>query len=240
MEMKNALSLVMMMAACGGGTEQPPDASPLPDAACTPRPPTVVFLNRTGGTYMPGTGMSDSSTNTTPLVQATTTIPPPTGVDADWPAFVACVTAKFAPFNVTITDVDPGAAAHLELLVIDQPEQVGLPATATGLARAARCQGTVGLVDGRGIAIVMWQALGNAGARCQKSAQMLGFTMGLDRAFSCPDIMTWQNTCGPEGDKTFTDEFVPCGEEVARPCVCGAGIQNSYRHLDSVTRQSCP
>ncbi len=236
----------MFLAACGGDSlAQPIDATPLDaaattDASCTARPPTVVFLNRAGGTYTYG-APQDSSTNTMTIGSpGTLTLPAPTVNEDDWTAFVTCFTSKYAPFNVTVTEIDPGAAAHVELVVIDRADQIGFPDTATGVAGGLNCQGQVPKIEERGIVMVMWSPLAITGARCQKAAQMVGFTLGLDRAFSCADIMTWENQCGPPGDRTFVDADVPCGEVMTRTCRCGHATQNTYRQLDTTLRQICP
>ncbi|MBA2538439.1 MAG: hypothetical protein H0V17_02285 [Deltaproteobacteria bacterium] len=91
---------------CGGGGNSPADSAAPDDSTpdsgiCVPDTgaPTVIFLNRGGGTYT--SGPINSSANTTNLVNQSTTIPAPTIVEADFTAFLACINDRFAPFNVT-------------------------------------------------------------------------------------------------------------------------------------------
>jgi hypothetical protein len=60
--------------------------------------------------YTPGP--EDASTNTSSILDAPTTLAPPNVVEADWTFFLGCVAEKFAPFNIVITDQDPGAIDH--------------------------------------------------------------------------------------------------------------------------------
>ncbi len=231
---------VVVAVGCGGGSDKPPtmDASVERDA-CVATTPRTVYLHRGGGTYHGGP-VPDSSTNTTTLLGATTTLPAPTIVEQDWQDYVTCVESKFASLNVAITTTDPGTASHLELVVIDRADQIGAPTTAGLLAPANQCQGGKGLVLERGIAFAMWETLATAGNRCQKSAQAIGFLFGLDRAFACMDIMAWDTTiCVPPGDAAFLDAETPCGETEARTCQCGFPTENTFRQLELVTSQ-CP
>src|SRR6185295_16018106 len=95
----------------------------------------TVYMNRYGGIYTQGTAL-DSSTNTVSYY-------PPGGPwdiggftfdDAQWNDLVACVQGIYAPFDVTVTDVDPGSAPHVEAVVGGSPEQLGQPSTTLGLA----------------------------------------------------------------------------------------------------------
>src|SRR5688572_22364437 len=113
--------LLVVLAACGGGGQSPEPMVDAPPVCGTPR---TVFLNRGGGTYVQGA--ENSSTNTSSIIDMERTVAPPNVVEADWTFFVGCMTEKFAPFNVVITDQDPGAIEHTELVVIDAPGDVGL------------------------------------------------------------------------------------------------------------------
>lgn len=237
--MRAGVWVVITVAACGDDGAKAPDAAPMVDAAsadaCVPGAGSrVVFLSKAGGTY--SAGPDDSTRNVTSILNATTILSPPTVDGAEWTAFVSCVTSKFAPFGVTVTDVDPGTAQHMEVVVIDDGTKIGHTNMVFGLAPFT-CAGNEGKVYDNGIAFVMW----NVGAteRCMLGAQMTGNLFGLDHSFSCPDLMTYLSSCGPSDNKTFTNMDVSCGEFSARNCNCGKATQNSYRTLAAIAGERC-
>src|SRR5690606_18180825 len=75
----------------------------------------LIYLNNCKGettsTGAPGCritrGTNNSRTNTSSI--ASGNLSAYTGSDATWDAIVQCVRETYAPFNVTITDIDPGS-----------------------------------------------------------------------------------------------------------------------------------
>ena len=234
--------VVMALASCGDdGTKamvdapKAIDAPAMPDACVAGNPAAhVVFLNKAGGAYT--MGPDDSRTNKTAILSSDKTLGAPTVDAAEWTSFVTCVTSKFSPFAVTITDVDPGTAPHMELVVVDNAQTIGFQSGVFGIAPQG-CEGTDGKVFDNGIAFLMW----NSGVteRCMTGSQMVGNLFGLDHAFACPDIMTYLGGCGPSENKTFTNVDVPCGEFQARNCTCGKPTQNSVRTLQKIAGPTC-
>lgn len=212
------------LAGCGDDGAAPTDAA---DRAN----PTTIFLNREGGSYTRGQP-ANSSTNTTPLV-VSPVLSPPVITDPDWNTFVACVRAKFERFNVVVTEQDPGAIAHTEVVVIGLGHEIGQPDQFLN-ATSPTCA-TDGPQFGHGIAFLMWSASGNISDahRCIAASDGIGLSLGLDRVLSCPDVMGLDESCGPVADKVFTDMDVACGDNVPRGCRCGGGaiMQNSFRYL---------
>ncbi len=246
---KPCVVLVFLMA-CGGGSDTPADTAPADDApadspVCVPgtQPATVVYLNRTGGTYTNGSA-EDSSTNVTVIVPANMsplTIPAPTIVETDWTAVRSCLDDLFSPFRITFTETDPGVAEHQEVVVIDQPQQLGLSNGVSAISPTAGCQANGDPTPIlKGHTFLMWGQFGNTPmsnrGRCEVLAQGIAVTYGLDHAFSCPDVLTFLSGCG---NKSFTDAEVPCGESSARNCNCGGATQNSYRHLANLVGETC-
>lgn len=247
---KLVLSL-MVFGACGdNGANTPADSatdSILPDTdQCVPDPgpATVIYLNRTGGSYQNGAAGNDSSNNITNIVPAgaPTVIPAATVVEADFTEFLACLNDRFKRFNVTFTETDPTTAEHIELVMIDTPQQIGAPNGTFSVAPFAACgPGNSPQATPKGIPFLVWGAFGttdpgrNVG-RCEAAAQTIASTFGLDHAFSCPDLMTFLSSCGA---KSFTDENVPCGEFEARNCSCGGPTQNSFRYLSQLLGPTC-
>jgi len=224
--------LAIGLVSCGDNL---PDPSPVIDAP-TCGTPTTVFLNRAGGTYTPGP--DDASTNTSSVLSAAVTVSP-TIADADWSFFVTCMTNKFAPFNVVVTDQDPGAVPHTEVAVIDKPEDIGLNVPVGAISPfGCAADGGPKRFDAA-IVFLMWVTNGTNGDRCWSAAQVVGSSFGLDHALSCPDLMTFKTGCGATADKMFTDETVECGEFEPRACTCGGTTQNSFQYLQATLGAAC-
>jgi len=227
------------MVACGDNATTPDakvvDTGP---GACGP-PSTAayqIFLNRAGGAYVVGSP-DDSRTNTTAIITQDTMLAPATVMDADWSAVLACVTQKLEPFDVAVTDVDPGTADHAEIVMIDNINEIGLPGSAV-VASPFSCAGSVGAFDRNAISFVVWTFGGGSGAnddRCWLIAQALGTGMGLDFVMSCADVMS---DCAASS-KTFTNSEAMCGLFSARDCLCGGTTQNSFESLAARVGVKC-
>lgn len=195
-------------------------------------PARVVFLNSGGGTYTPGA--ADSRTNKTPLVSTAETATAWTISSASWKTLRDCVEQKFAPFNITVTEVDPGASAeHIEIVFA----QASLPALAgTSFIAPLTCA-----VVPNGVAFVS-QAYADANPTngCAAVAAAVGYTLGLESVVACPDAMSFtQTSCASTG---FTNVALQCGTSTAVACQCGgAGItqQNSYARMMSIVGPRC-
>src|SRR5262245_29852169 len=122
-------ALLVLAIGCGGGggssnVDAPITIDAAPDSGGGCVPARTIFLNRNGGTYMPGT--DDATTNKTPILSAQTTIPAPAITDPDWLNVTTCVRAKLAGYKVDIRDTDV-AAPHIEIVVIDNGTQINMP-----------------------------------------------------------------------------------------------------------------
>ncbi len=200
-----------------------PDPSAKPAAAPMHR---VLFVNRNGGTYTPGSP-SNASTNVTGLVTEPRTVPPFHLNDAAWAAVMECITLMYERFSITVTDVDPGDTPHMEDVVGGLPSDIGQSSEVGGVGEyPSICGG----VNERGISFTFSRVWGtNIQDICDTIAQESAHVMGLDHEFLCEDPMTYLFGCGP---KTFQDVDAPCGEDGPRPCRCGTGgTQNSVQVL---------
>jgi hypothetical protein len=223
---------VFSVIACGGDdggavidapTGDPIDAPP-GNADAYSGPARTIFLNRAGGTY--AMGPNDSVANTQNFTDMSVTAPPYPFGDTEWNATRDCVAAIFQPFNVTVTDVDPGAVDHVEILITTTPQLFGFQSGVSGVAPAvANCP----LLE-KGLAPVFATPFGAAATQevCHIAASMAGIIYGLDWARHCPDVMTYLSGCGA---KSFRDVDAECGELEPRACRCGGTHQNSYRLL---------
>lgn len=236
---------LLLFAACGGGgkSNDGVDAPPIRDAsidapmsdACvaSTMPPQVVFLNRAGGTYTAGTP-DDSRTNVSSLTQETRTFTP-TVIDGDWTTVKACVAAKFAPYNVTLTDQDPGTAEHIEIVMLDNPQQFGFSSGVTTVAPSPACANGAGTLSKNTIGVLVWGGTGGTGItnvdRCWYTAHVIGVTMGLDAVTRCEDVMGQTVSGCTIANKSFTSTPAMCGEVTPRNCRCGGTQQTSSARL---------
>ena len=195
----------------------------------------LLYLNRNGGEYTGGN--DDSTINRSSVIafyrtSGGTLSPFPYGDDL-WDAVVGCVRERYAPFGVTITDADPGDAAHLEIAVAGKPEEIGLPTgCCLGVAPFA-CEPIENAVS-YAFAGVHPESVEDM---CWTILQESAHTLGLDHELLCQDPMTYLAECGSQ--KVFSDEDAPCGEDAARDCMCtGESHQNSVARLRAVVGEA--
>jgi hypothetical protein len=229
-----ALALTVLICGCGGGGGDNVDASTTADAAeCGT--PSVVFLNNGGGEYTPG--VDNSSTNVSTIINEPETVAPYTA-GPDWGELLTCVAGKFAAFNITITDVDPGTAEHREVVFAMNPADFPFGNGVSGVAPFTCPEAGNDQPMRVGIGYMFPSVLGaDPVSTCEVTAQIIGNMFNLDHAYHCPDLMTFLANCG---EKTFVDMDVECGEFEARACTCGGDTQNSYQTLLDLAGPACP
>lgn len=131
---------------------------------------------------------------------------------------------QFERFNVVVTDVDPGAAQHVECVMGGSPQDIGMGA---GVGGVAPMFGDCSVVE-RAVVYVFTRVFSSVQAECEVAAQEIAHALGLDHEYLCSDPMTYLSSCGP---KTFQDVNAQCGEYSARECMCGGTTQNSVQEL---------
>lgn len=185
-------------------------------------PPHILFLQRCPGGLDLTPGADDSIANTSTIVPGPVTMPEyPFGPES-WAQVVVEARSIFSPFNIEVTDEDPGDVPHDEALVCGDAADVGIPG-AGGVA-PFNC----GFIPNP-ITFTFPESLGNDPRLiAEVIAQEAAHAWGLDHEFLCEDPMTYLSGCGP---KTFQDVDAECGEFEARPCDCGMMTQNSYQHI---------
>ncbi len=190
----------------------------------------IIFLNRCAGgcTIISTNGTSDARTNMSSIPMGAVG---PKAVsefdqgDAMWDQLVACVRDVYAPYDIEVTDVDPGnAVVHHEAIVAGESGDIGWGGTgALG----------VGLVSGscqalnNGISFTFANMIPSVEFMCATVAQESAHTFGMDHELECTDPMTYLEGCGR---KYFRNLNAQCGEDVPRTCNCG-GLQNSHLRL---------
>jgi len=230
--------------------DQPIDRSVAASAAVSP----TLYLERCRGgcTVHKGANSAQGYASTIPTVQTATisefenaTHLSGTAADADWAAIVQCMREVYSPYNVTVTDVKPGAGVGYNMAIIaGHPSEIGLTADILGVAPLAS--------DCSPIDNVISFSFANQHAAadrvlniCWTAAQESAHAYGLDHEYAfvtgnrsaCNDPMTYRNDCG--GEKFFRNEAAKCGENAVRACKCGA-TQNSHQKVLSVFGAGTP
>lgn len=170
-------------------------------------------------------GTEDNSITNTSSISSfpTATIGAFTRGDAVWASVMECVRETYAPFDIAVTDVDPGADPHYEVMVggkntdlrNDSPNAGGIaPFTCAEIPNA--------------ISFVFDVWGNNAAVICSVVAQESAHAFGLEHEMLAEDPMTYLT--GPD-NKRFRAEDAPCGEFSERLCDCGGSTQNSYEMI---------
>lgn len=187
----------------------------------------TIYLNHLGATLSPGN--NDSQAQTSSIVSQVRHVPGWNASAADWAATVSCMKAIWAPFDVVVTDVDPGATPHIEALFGGSPADVGLSGNIGGISPfTADCS-----VIEHSIVFAFTDNLGKRPrTMCEVMSQEVAHSYGLDHEMLASDPMTYLPY---SGDRAFRDQSAACGENKDRPCgiagtACRAS-QNSYQLL---------
>lgn len=201
------------------------DAPPVEEAHIA----RVLYLDRCAEGCLVEPGADDARTNHSSIVGREVLLEQGVG-DAAWPRLVACMQRMFAPYDLAITDVDPGTAPHFELIFGGRSTDVGLPETAAGMAPST-CPSDV--ADNR-LAFVFAQQIVELDVLCWAGAQEVGHLFGLDHVTNRFDPMSW--IAPPIVKTSFQDTASECGESASAPrwCQCNRELQNSHQLLLAV------
>jgi hypothetical protein len=223
----------------GGGVDAAAADAASPDAASGDAGPCpgakIVYLNRGGGMYT--SGPDDASNNVSSIIPMAATFAPANLTDPQWAELKSCMEGLYAPFNVSFTDVDPGAAEHREIAYVGNWTATGMSNSIGGVAPAqcfaATDDGLPGAVVLMNPAIFSTDVM----ALCEASAQVLAYSYGLDVGYHCPDVTSYLANCGA---KSFVDMNVQCSEfDMPRACRCGGTEQNSYQWMLTLAGPAC-
>jgi hypothetical protein len=188
--------------------------------------PLIIYVNKNGVTLSPGD--NDSRTNRSTLVDQTTAIPAYTIGATQWNQIMTCFRGMYEPFNVTVTDVDPGNVPHMESIVTTLSSTIGMDPNVGGVSPY-----TIGCTAiPNSIVFTFGQAFNNDPETiCEVMAQETAHSIGLDHEMLASDPLTYLQY---NGLQSFKDQTVSCGEFQNRQCglqgECGA-TQNSYQVL---------
>lgn len=169
----------------------------------------IIFLNRCKGGCKVISGFTDSRIDKSDIGAGT--LSAFGSGDTTWNSVVACVKQTFAPFNVTVTDVDPGTEDHFEVMIAGTPGQLGLPSYVGGIAeygctapgQCTKYQANALVFDFAGV----WG--NNVNDLCSTAAQEIAHTWSLDHVTDASDPMTYNPYTGM---RKFKDG-VKCGSD---------------------------
>lgn len=200
---------------------------PTPPPTGAPALSRVIYLNRTGVSVTPGA--SDARINRSSVTKQPATIPPWNPGDEVWAETVSCLEAMFAPFDVELTEIDPGMTPHIEAVFGGKPSLFGLGPRVGGVAPLSS---TCAVVE-NAMVFTFTEILVNEGqAVCETMAQEIAHAYGLDHEMLASDPMSYLHH---DGERTFQNETASCGETTPRPCGIGMtscrAQQNSYAIL---------
>ncbi len=200
-------------------------------------PGLILYFNKNAATYTPGNDDSRQNRSSVPIT--TSSLGAWNCSEPQWQQFMTCIRDMYSPFNVTVTDVDPGNTPHVETHVGGSPTSMktqqypqGLPCGNQGCVGGIAPLGCYGGVDNAITYVFSNIYQCDVQGICEAAAQESAHAFGLDHEAYCPDPMTYDTDCGA---KEFRDHDAPCGEYEGQPrqCKCpGTGsTQNSYQEL---------
>lgn len=183
----------------------------------------ILFLNRCTGGCRVQVGDPDSRTDHSDIASNTGTITAFSYGDNTWKQVKDCVTNVMAPFNITVTDQDPGTAEHFEVMIGGDPSNIGLPQGVGGIAdypcnQLGQCAQYVPNALVFDFSDV-WG--GNVLDICGTAAQEIAHAWTLDHATPSNDPMTYNTyTMASFGYK----DHAVCGSD----CLYNNGTTNAF------------
>jgi hypothetical protein len=170
----------------------------------------VIYLNPNGVIVSPG--KNDSSRDISSIVAEPTLI---TGWDTDeetWAVTAHCVADLYAPFDVVVTDEDPGDVPHIEAVLGGSPGDVGLPDNVGGVSPfTSDCA----IIESSMVFAFTDVLPDDPRTVCEVIAQEIAHSFGLDHERLASDPMTYLDY---DGERTFQDRTASCGEFSDRKC----------------------
>ena len=203
------------------------------DVGMQPREPVsvpassrIVYLHRCppAGCPVSKGANDDSRQNISQIAAGSTVIGAFTQSDDTWKKMLSCVRATFAPFDVMITDVDPGAQVpHYEHVVGGKPSELRPDINNAGGVAPATCTEIPNAMS------FTFDVYGDDfETLCWTASQEVAHAFGLEHEMNARDPLTYLEGFLP---KRFQAADAQCGEGVPRTCMCTGSTQNTYEHL---------
>jgi len=232
------------------GKPLPPHTVAIPTQLAVPPPVLVnshlLYLNacRPNGCAVTVGSSDDSRTDRSAIVPHGGTLAA-LSASVNFDAVKQCIATAMAPFNVQVTDVDPGTADHFEIMIAGTASQVGFDPSFLGVAQYL-CGGTPGQCSGTYIPNALSFAFGNSSGLPQGPNDKVTYLCGtalqetahgwtLDHATATSDPMTYNNYTTP---LSFRDN-APCGSDCIYTCPGGSGTCNAFGVVCSGQTHPC-
>lgn len=196
----------------------------LSSLAKAPHAGTIIYFNPCSGGCSFNQGLEDNSiTNISSIIGSSATFTEFQHGSELWAEVLQCLSQKFSPFDVVVTDKDPGSVAHSEVVVAGSPDEGGFP-NSIGAVAPFDCS----FIE-NAPAFTFANTYGSSEPICEAAAAMAAHMFSLDTHYHCEDLMTYlTEDCGP---KRFVDQEMQCGEHEPRACQCGGSTENSFAVL---------
>jgi MYXO-CTERM domain-containing protein len=189
----------------------------------------IIYIHRCGlaGCQIKP-GVDDSRTDSSSIPEQQVTITKFKQSDAVWDAMMACVKNTYAPFDITITDVDPGTAPHYENIVGGSTGAELHPdfAGAGGVSPF-----TCGEIP-NSVSFTFDVYGPDVDQLCWTVAQETAHSFGLEHEYNAADPLTYIS--GGPSKKRFQATDSKCGTfQALAQCSCppNKATQNSYKHI---------
>jgi hypothetical protein len=194
----------------------------------------TIYLAHNGVTLRPGN--DDAREGTSSIVGGQVQVPPWDVSEAKWNATVACFRDLWKEFDVVITDQDPGDVPHMLAVFGGSPQHVGMPSGVGGVSPFTE---DCAVIENSVVFTFTDVFPEDPQTICEVMAQEVAHSYGLDHEMLASDPMTYLNY---NGNRTFKDQLVSCGEFSNRPCGIGGSVcrnkQNSVALLKERTGEA--
>jgi len=211
----------------------PPHPAVVPVRLAVPPPELInshiLFLNncRPNGCPIVADGAADDSrTNHSQIAPHSGTLTALTSV-VNFDTIKSCMATALAPFNITVTDVDPGPnVQHFEIIIAGKPAEIGFDPNFEGVApylcsAPGQCGGSY---IPNAITFAFANAYTNATLMCGVGLQESAHGWTLDHSTIASSPMTYKTYTSP---LTFHNA-APCGSDCQFSCPGGTGTCNSF------------
>lgn len=179
----------------------------------------TLHLERCAGGCVYTPGFDNSCLNRSSIVSQTSSISAFEHGEPAWQELVACVQRVLDPYDVAVTDIDPGCTTpHWELVVAGTPGQIGQPPGVAGVSPFT-CD-----VILNAPAFAFANLVTDMRELCWTVTHEFAHLLGADHELLQRDPMTYLDGCLV---KRFAAAGADCGESTPRACCTGSSTQDS-------------
>ncbi len=208
------------------------DAPPLRAASIS----NILYLNRCLGGCSITKGNDDSRSNSSSIPKIdwgdSVVLEEWNNGEEVWAATVACVREVLLPYDIVVTEDDPGySTSHHESMIGGTAATFGLDSQIAGISpMAGDCSPLDNLIS---FSFANGYGDDDPFAHCWTIVHEAGHAFGLEHVYECRDPMTYLMGCGR---KFFRDEELACAKEgndepwVETSCRC-SNPQNTHEKL---------